>query len=290
MKGWLRGTLLSEGDRLSITFTLSLAVHAFVVFGIGFAWSLPDQNRTPPMMEVTLAESPQEEAPDEHDFIASENQQGGGEAEQAEEPEQASPQSSTSDSGGEQSVNASPPASDKPAREQDQVTGNQDVETTPEEQAPENDKEMSRSEIIDDTRQVASDAALERAREAVDAKYPSKRYIRARTKSHVAASYMRQWVNKVEKIGNLNYPEEARERNLSGRLTLEVTLRPDGTVRQIKTLSSSRHPALDQAAERIVDLAAPFADIPEKVLQGDDLLVITRSWEFDNGLDTGSAR
>ena len=188
-------------------------------------------------------------------------------------------------------MNAAPRASDAdPAKRDKQITGNQETETAPKEPARQETKEVSPAEVIDDTRQVASEEALQRAREAVDARYPSKRYVRARTSSHAAASYMRQWVNKVERIGNLNYPEEARERNLTGRLTLEVTVRPDGSVREIKTLKSSRHAALDQAAERIVDLAAPFSDVPKEVLQGDDLLVITRTWAFDNGLNTRGSR
>jgi protein TonB len=291
MKNWLQGVGVSDGDRLSVTFAASLAFHAFIVFGIGFVWMPPTSNTTPPMLEVTLAREPQEKAPDEADFMASKNQSGGGRAEEANKPREASPRASAANNQGEQAVNAAPQASDaEPAKRDRQMTGNQETKTAPKDPARKNNKEVSPADVIDDARQVASEQALERAREAVDARYPSKRYVRARTESHAAASYMRQWVSKVEKIGNLNYPEEARERNLSGRLTLEVTLRPDGTVREIKTLSSSRHPALNQAAERIVDLASPFAEVPQEVLRGDDLLVITRTWSFDNGLDTSGTR
>ena len=122
----------------------------------------------------------------------------------------------------------------------------------------------------------------------MSARYPSKRRIDARTKAHDAAEYMRQWVEKVERIGNLNYPEEARRRGLSGSLILEATLRPDGSLVSVRILDSSRHPVLDQAAMRIVHIAAPFAPVPPSVLAGNDLLVITRTWEFihDKGLTT----
>jgi len=290
MRGWRQHARLSEGDRLSLSFFASLGLHAFVVFGIGFVWVAPDRNRTPPMLEVTLAQQPQQQAPEDHDFLAAANQEGGGQSQQANEPQQARPRSSTGNSEGEQSVTAAPPSSEaEPAERKRQLTGNQKRQTQTQEPSPETDTEAADAEVIDDQRQLASEQALKRAREAVDAKYPSKRYVRARTQSHDAANYMRQWVNRIEEIGNLNYPEEARQRNLAGRVTLEVTLRPDGSVREVKTLRASDYPALDQAAKRIVDLAAPFDAIPDDVLEGDDLLVITRTWEFDNGLDTEGA-
>lgn len=291
MRGWLERARLSASDRLSVTFFASLALHAFLIFGIGFVWVPPERNRTPPMLEVTLTEQPQEQAPEEHDFLATENQDGGGRAEEPDKPQQRQPKTSPAQNQGEQAVNAGPQTSQREAAEQEpQMTGNQERQTAPQDPEPQPNKELSPSEVIDDTRQVASEQALQRAREAVDARYPSKRHLRARTKSHAAAEYMRQWVKKVEEVGNLNYPDEARERNLTGRLILEVTIRPDGSVREIETLRSSQHPALDQAAERIVDLAGPFAAVPDKVLEGDDLLVITRTWEFDNKLDTSGAR
>jgi protein TonB len=291
MKGWLQRARLSASDRISVTFFASLALHAFVIFGIGFVWVPPERNRTPPMLEVTLTEKPQEEAPEDHDFLAAENQDGGGKSQQPDKPQQQQPRTSTASNQGEQAVDAGPRTSQtNPAEREPQITGNQEDETAPQDPEPQPEAELSPSKVIDDTRRVASEQALQRAREAVDARYPSKRHIRARTKSHAAAEYMRQWVNKVEEVGNLNYPEEARDRNLTGRLILEVTVRPDGSVREIKTLRTSEHPALDQAAERIVDLAGPFAEVPKKVLEGDDLLVITRTWEFDNRLDTSGAR
>ncbi|MDX2503919.1 MAG: energy transducer TonB, partial [Gammaproteobacteria bacterium] len=36
----------------------------------------------------------------------------------------------------------------------------------------------------------------------------------------------------------------------------------------------------DDAAKRIVELAAPYAAVPKDVLQGNNRLVITRTWQF----------
>jgi protein TonB len=112
---------------------------------------------------------------------------------------------------------------------------------------------------------------------------PSKRFLNARTKAHEAAAYMEQWTRKVEGVGNLNYPNEARRRGLSGRLILEVTLQPDGSLEDVRIVQPSRYRILDEAAVRIVKLGEPFAEIPEEVLNGHDQLVITRTWEFIDG-------
>jgi protein TonB len=89
---------------------------------------------------------------------------------------------------------------------------------------------------------------------------------------------MRGWVDRIERIGNLNYPDEARRRNLHGELEMTVTLRRDGSIKAIDVIRSSGEPVLDKAAERIVRLAAPFPPIPGE--QHVDELYITRTWQF----------
>ena len=69
---------------------------------------------------------------------------------------------------------------------------------------------------------------------------------------------MRSWVAKVERVGNLNYPEQARRMNLDGALVLSVDLLADGSVEQIRVLRSSGYDILDEAAVRIVRLSSPF--------------------------------
>ncbi len=91
----------------------------------------------------------------------------------------------------------------------------------------------------------------------------------ANTRKVEDAAYLHAWIDKVEKIGALNYPDEARRRNLSGELELEVTLNADGSLVSIDLLRSSGHEVLDEAARRIVRLAAPFPAVPANVLDGD---------------------
>jgi protein TonB len=95
--------------------------------------------------------------------------------------------------------------------------------------------------------------------------------------------YIRSWVRKVEQVGTLNFPEEARRRNLTGSLTLDVTLRADGTIQRIRLLKSSGYEVLDQAAFKIVELAAPYAPFPHELQRQYDILHIRRTWQFLQG-------
>ena len=88
-------------------------------------------------------------------------------------------------------------------------------------------------------------------------------------------------------MGNLNYPEEAKRRKLYGNLTLQVALRADGSVERVRVLRSSGFDLLDEAAVRIVELAAPFSPFPPAIRAKSDILDITRTWRFlgNNRLD-----
>ena len=120
-------------------------------------------------------------------------------------------------------------------------------------------------------------AELRQQTEAL-AKRPKKKFISANTKEYVYASYMRGWSDRVERIGNLNYPDEARQRKLYGDLLLTVGLARDGGIKNITIIKSSGQPLLDAAAERIVRLAAPFPPLPKDASV--DELYITRTWQF----------
>ena len=81
-------------------------------------------------------------------------------------------------------------------------------------------------------------------------------------------------------MGNLNYPDAARREGISGKLMMDVTLNADGTVRNISILRPSGHRVIDEAAVRIVNLAAPFPPFPPEISKDADILHITRTWEF----------
>lgn len=115
---------------------------------------------------------------------------------------------------------------------------------------------------------------------AAFANRPRRKAISASTQEYRYASYLEAWRRKVEAIGNLNYPEEARRRKLYGNLILQVGVRADGSLEEVRVLRSSGSTLLDEAAVRIVHLAAPFAPFPPDIRQETDFLDITRTWQF----------
>lgn len=112
------------------------------------------------------------------------------------------------------------------------------------------------------------------------AERPRHKWITARTSESMYAAYMDAWRMKVERVGNLNYPDEARRRRLSGALLLDVALNADGSINEITLRRSSGHKVLDDAAVRIVELAAPYSRFPADIAAETDILHIERTWRF----------
>ena len=111
-------------------------------------------------------------------------------------------------------------------------------------------------------------------------KMPRRKFIGARTQEYRFAQYIEDWRIKVERIGNLNYPEQARRQGIFGSLRLSVSINADGSLGPIEVSKSSGNRVLDAAAMRIVKLAAPYAPLPPDIRKDTDILVITRTWTF----------
>ncbi|MDO8891215.1 MAG: energy transducer TonB [Sulfurimicrobium sp.] len=111
-------------------------------------------------------------------------------------------------------------------------------------------------------------------------KLPRRKFIGARTQEYRFARYVEDWRMKVEKVGNLNYPEAAKQQKLYGQLQLTVSIRADGSVEGIEINRSSGQKVLDAAARRIVELAGPFSPLPDNIRKDTDILSITRTWIF----------
>ncbi len=111
------------------------------------------------------------------------------------------------------------------------------------------------------------------------AKRPSRKFVSASTTEYAWAGYLREWVDRVERVGNLNYPDEARRRRLSGEVVISVAIRRDGSVEQSRILRSSGIPLLDDSALRIAALAEPYPPLP-RTEEDPDILHVTRTWAF----------
>jgi periplasmic protein TonB len=117
---------------------------------------------------------------------------------------------------------------------------------------------------------------------------PKRQFIGARTREYRFANYVEQWRQKIERVGNLNYPQAARTQKLYGQLQMTVSIKADGTIENIHIHRSSGHRLLDESARRIVQLAAPFPVFSEDIRHDTDVLSITRTWTFtrDDQLST----
>lgn len=113
-------------------------------------------------------------------------------------------------------------------------------------------------------------------------KRPRKKFIGANAAEYRFAQYEEDWRAKVERVGTVNYPAEARGK-LYGNLRLTVTIRADGSVESIELDRSSGLKVLDAAAFKIVRMAGPYAAFPAAIRRDTDLLVITRTWFFGQG-------
>jgi protein TonB len=111
-------------------------------------------------------------------------------------------------------------------------------------------------------------------------KMPKRKFIGARTQEYRYAQYVEDWRGKVERVGNMNYPEAARRQKIYGKLTLTVNIRSDGSIENVEINRSSGQRILDAAAQRIVKLAAPYAPFPPDIRKETDILSITRTWTF----------
>lgn len=123
------------------------------------------------------------------------------------------------------------------------------------------------------------EAQIEREYKAYQER-PKRHFIGARTQEYRFARYVEDWRVKVERVGNLNYPDEARQKKLYGSLRLTVHIKSDGTLEKVDIDRSSGSKILDEAAVRIVQLAAPYAAFSDDIRRDTDILVIPRTWTF----------
>jgi protein TonB len=110
---------------------------------------------------------------------------------------------------------------------------------------------------------------------------PRKKFIGARVEEYRFAQYVEDWRQKIERIGNLNYPDAAKGR-LYGSLVITVIIKANGDLDRVEVNRSSGQRLLDDAARRIVQMAAPYAAFPDAIRRDTDVLEITRTWTFTN--------
>jgi len=110
-------------------------------------------------------------------------------------------------------------------------------------------------------------------------KRPRVKNIGTRAEEYRFAQYIEAVLVKIERVGTLNYPEDARGK-LYGNLTLTIRVNSDGRVEKVEIDRSSGYKILDNAAIRIVKMSSPFAAFPNDIRRDTDILEITRILSF----------
>lgn len=272
---------IGEGERLGATFMLSLLVHGMLILGLGFA--LEDAAPVLPTLDVMLTQTTTPLTPAQADFLAQANNQGGGDQDRSTRPAEAQagllPQPEPGVAA--RPLRAQSPAPQPPPEARVVASRNADPSLPQPQARPESDP----SPLPQGEQKVEHDIAMARLAAEIHlrsqryAKRPKRKFVSASTREYDWAAYLREWVDRVERVGNLNYPEEARRRHIGGVVVINVGIRRDGSVERADIVQSSNIPILDAAALRIARLAEPYPPLP-KTEEDPDILNVVRTWQF----------
>jgi len=248
----------TDGDRFRWVFVLSVVAHLIVVLGISFV--LPSQAETSsiaPPLKITLVTEQSLQKLENVENLAQFDSVG-------EENDAGAPLLPTS---------GSPPKQTQAERERKLV----------EEQA---NATFNTDQPVNQAQPVSPIVSREELRNSIDIAYlnaqakPREKFVSANARASEVAPYLENWRLLVERVGNLNYPDAAKRDEIEGDLVMDVTVNADGSVAAVKILRSSGNKVLDDGAERIVHLAAPFDSFSEEMKKEYDTLHIIRTWQF----------
>ncbi|QLC69102.1 energy transducer TonB family protein [Xanthomonas campestris] len=271
---------MDERQRLTATLVISLLLHGLLILGVGFAVS--EDAPLVPTLDVIFSQTSTPLTPKQADFLAQANQQGGGNHDTAQRPRDSQPGVVPQDRNG-----LAPQAQRATTVQAPLPTQTRVVSSRRGEQAVPTPQPNPQTDPLSpaDAQRVQRDAEMARLAAEVHlrseqyAKRPNRKFVSASTREYAYANYLRAWVDRAERVGNLNYPDEARRRRLGGKVVITVGVRRDGSVESSRVLVFSGTPVLDAAALRVVQLAQPFPPLPRSK-DDVDILQVTRTWLF----------
>ncbi len=267
---------------------VAAVIHLVFILSVGF--DLSSEQYIPPALEVVLVKQATEEPPEVAQFLAQHTQQGGGESTELKRP--SAPVSGAlkarANGTAAKEIESSSPkqTQQRETPELTQIFADQEIEKNKQQNqvkdiqdAPQSRQLTKKQEIARLTAELS--LALER-----QASRPRSLYVTASTKQSNAANYMLNWVQKVERVGNLNFPANSVKESAS--LVLVVGINQQGAITKVAVQRSSGQPQLDEAAVAIVKMAAPFDPMPPALASETDILYVTRTWQFnsDNSITT----
>jgi periplasmic protein TonB len=280
----LGSVAVNDNDRLGFTIVMALALHALIIFGLGFDSLIPDASSK--LLEVTLTQFKNDEAPKKSDFIAQYNQEGSGTIKESAQLTSDYKNIYQDNIVRKIQLNAPSVIKTDPFKQQQVINtaiSEQDIYA-------QDNKELrdlqylsksTKEQLEQQNLEIASLEAKLNQQKQLFAKAPKIRVITSvSAKASNDAAYINSFREKIEYIGNKYYPHEAKAKNYHGDVQLLVSLKQDGHIHSIEMLRSSNNPVLDKAAINSVRLAAPFPRFPKHMREHTDILEIIRTWQF----------
>jgi protein TonB len=281
-------TTLSNNDSLLIALFAAVIVHVVLLLEMNFTTPQPEKINKP--IDITLINTPAKKEPEKANFLAQENQLGSGEkTKKLAPPAERLPSQGNSQA---KQIKKSAKEVSKPKAAQKIITQQKKAEkkvVTASKTALVSQPEKHPQLTAESLQQQIAQIGTEIRQSKPSAEQTKIKFVDSvSAHKYVAEQYMKDWERKVERTGNLNYPEAAAKKNFSGTLTMDVGINSDGSIYSIRISRSSGNPALDEAAKNIVRMSAPFAQLPLDLRKELDVLVITRVWKFsdESGLVT----
>jgi len=273
-------------DRFTQAILVSAILHVLVIFSMHFTVANPKlfENSSPPM-DVVLVNAKTKDKPLQADVLAQVNLDGGGnvdEDRQAKTPLPASELDQMQST--EAEFNARVDALEAKTRALMRQI-NSDYKTPELKPEPVTDPRPPNPnpapvDLAEHSLEMARlQARIDQQRDEYQ-KRPRRMFVGARAQEFTFAQYVEDWRIKVERVGNMNYPEAAKRNGLYGTLMLTVNIFENGEIESIQIDRSSGSKVLDAAAVKIVEMSAPFARFPDAIRKKVDILGITRSWTF----------
>lgn len=276
-------------DKFSITLFIAISFHVLMVMVIGFDFTLPSPK--PKTLEITLVQHTTK-APVDSDFIAQANQQASGTELRKQKLTTTENSRFLSDKIQEISPPVQPQLASAEPVDEPSLLATKDQEAVFEvANEPEQEAKTLEEQFRGETQipsHISNDIAtlealLDQQRQSYAKRPRIRRLTSVSAKTAIDAQYLDDWRRKIERIGNIHYPEEAKRNHLYGELRLAVILLPNGYVDDIEILQPSGDRILDDAAMRIVRLAEPFQAFPSELKKEVDKLEIIRTWRFVPG-------
>ncbi len=270
-----------QGTRMALALLASAAVHGMVL-STQFVHINPHLFEDPNLpMEVVLVNAKTAESPLNPDALAQVNLAGGGNTDEDRRLKSPLPASSRSQTGNEEAaLQAKVATLEKQAKTLlSQLKSDNQLQNTPPSPTPAQPA-VNASQLDEQAREMAQLQARISQQWDEYQKRPKRAFVGANVREYAFARYVEDWVTKVERIGNVNYPEAARRQGIYGSLRLTVSIYSDGRIENVDIDRSSGSKILDTAAIKIVELAAPYAPFPDEMRKKADILSITRTWTF----------